>query len=69
VALHALHDAATARGIAAEQSRTTHGVPQAVEACALFVDLLRGAIQMSKFDFLKADTAAGEGLVAGCLPS
>jgi ADP-ribosyl-[dinitrogen reductase] hydrolase len=44
VALHALHDAETARRIAADQSRTTHAAPQAVEACALFVDLLREAI-------------------------
>jgi ADP-ribosyl-[dinitrogen reductase] hydrolase len=44
VALHALHEAETARRIAADQSRTTHSAPQAVEACALFVDLLREAI-------------------------
>jgi ADP-ribosyl-[dinitrogen reductase] hydrolase len=45
VALHALDDEAEARRIAREQSRTTHGAPQAVEACAFFVDLLREAFQ------------------------
>ena len=44
VALVALHDPEKARRIAAEQSRTTHGAPQAVEACVWFADLLRRAI-------------------------
>lgn len=45
VALFALHDAEQARHIAAAQSRTTHGAPQAVEACVWFADLLRRAIE------------------------
>jgi ADP-ribosyl-[dinitrogen reductase] hydrolase len=44
VALHALNDAEACRRIAADQSRTTHGAPQSVEACAFFADLLRRAI-------------------------
>lgn len=37
-------DENAARRIAAEQSRITHGAPQAVEACIWFADLLRRAI-------------------------
>jgi ADP-ribosyl-[dinitrogen reductase] hydrolase len=44
VALSALRDSDAARRIATDQSRTTHAAPQAVEACNLFVDLLREAI-------------------------
>ena len=44
VALRHLHDPAAARRLAADQSRTTHAAPQAVEACILFSDLLREAI-------------------------
>lgn len=44
VALRHLHDGDAARRVAAAQSRTTHAAPQAVEACAFFVDLLREAI-------------------------
>ena len=44
VALHALNDGDRARRIAADQSRTTHGAPQAVEACVWFADLLRRAV-------------------------
>jgi ADP-ribosyl-[dinitrogen reductase] hydrolase len=44
VALRALHDPAAARHLAVQQSRTTHAALQAVEACALLVDLLVGAI-------------------------
>ncbi len=44
VALVALHEPDEVRRIAAEQSRTTHGAPQAVEACIWFADLLRRAI-------------------------
>ena len=44
VALHALNDGDRARRIAADQSRTTHGAPQAVEACVSFADLLRRAV-------------------------
>jgi ADP-ribosyl-[dinitrogen reductase] hydrolase len=44
VALRHLHDGDAARRLAVDQSRTTHAAPQAVEACAFFVDLLREAI-------------------------
>ncbi len=43
-ALRHLHNADAARCLAADQSRTTHAAPQAVEACILFTDLLREAI-------------------------
>lgn len=45
VALFALGDAARAAHLARLQSRLTHGAPEAVEACDLFVALLRGAIR------------------------
>jgi ADP-ribosyl-[dinitrogen reductase] hydrolase len=44
VALVALHDPDEVRRIAAEQSRTMHAAPQAVEACIWFAGLLRRAI-------------------------
>lgn len=44
VALFCLHDPAAASRMARDQSRTTHGAPQAVEACDFFVQLLREAI-------------------------
>lgn len=44
VALRHLRDGDAARHLAAAQSRTTHAAPQAVEACAFFVELLREAI-------------------------
>lgn len=44
VALFALHDAAQADQLARDQSRITHAAPQAIEACAYFVQLLREAI-------------------------
>lgn len=44
VALFALHDADHADHLARDQSRVTHAAPQAVEACAYFVQLLRDAI-------------------------
>ena len=44
-ALVALDDAREADRIAREQGRTTHGADQALEACAYFVQLLRGAIR------------------------
>jgi ADP-ribosyl-[dinitrogen reductase] hydrolase len=43
-ALFALHDDALALRLARDQSRTTHGAPQAVEACALFAAMLREAV-------------------------
>lgn len=51
VPLVALADAAEADRLAREQSRLTHGAPQAVQACAFFAALLREAI-------LGADKAA-----------
>jgi ADP-ribosyl-[dinitrogen reductase] hydrolase len=45
VALATLDDPGEAERIAVDQSRTTHGAPQAVEACGYLVQLLRGAIQ------------------------
>jgi ADP-ribosyl-[dinitrogen reductase] hydrolase len=44
VALHCLDDPKKAARVAAEQSRTTHAAPQAIEACVWFADLLRRAI-------------------------
>jgi ADP-ribosyl-[dinitrogen reductase] hydrolase len=44
VALYALDDAEEADRIARDQSRTTHGAPEAIEACAYFVQILRAAI-------------------------
>ncbi|CAO4153355.1 ADP-ribosyl-[dinitrogen reductase] glycohydrolase [Methylorubrum extorquens] len=44
VALFGLQDADLADQIARDQSRVTHAAPQAVEACAYFVQLLREAI-------------------------
>ena len=44
VAIRWWHDRATAVEAARVQSRTTHGAAQAVEACALFADLLVEAI-------------------------
>ena len=43
-ALFALDDADEAARLARDQSRLTHGAPQAVEACAFLVALLRQAI-------------------------
>ena len=44
VAIRWWHDRAAAVAAARLQSRTTHGAPQAVEACALFAELLVEAI-------------------------
>jgi ADP-ribosyl-[dinitrogen reductase] hydrolase len=44
VPLFALGDADEADRLAREQSRLTHGAPQAVEACAFFAALLREAV-------------------------
>ncbi|MBO1081673.1 ADP-ribosylglycohydrolase family protein [Roseomonas haemaphysalidis] len=44
VALFALQDPLAASRLARLQSRTTHGAPQAVESCDLFVALLSAAI-------------------------
>ena len=42
--LFTLEDAAATDGLAREQSRLTHGTPEAVDACALFAALLRQAL-------------------------
>lgn len=42
--LFALDDRAETTRIAREQSRTTHGAPQALDACALFAEILAEAI-------------------------
>lgn len=42
--LFSLDDRAALSHIAREQSRTTHGAPQAMDACALFAEMLREAI-------------------------
>ncbi|KAB0677261.1 ADP-ribosylglycohydrolase family protein [Aureimonas leprariae] len=44
VAIYALDDAELADRIACDQSRTTHGAPQAVDACIVFTRILRHAI-------------------------
>lgn len=44
VALFTLDDPWAADRIARDQGRTTHGAPEAVEACAYFVQILRAAI-------------------------
>ncbi len=65
VALSALYDADEVRRIAREQSRTTHGAPQAVEACEWFADALRRAILgASRQEVLAARPWAGHPAVA-----
>lgn len=44
VALYGIHDPVLASSLARQQSRTTHAAPQAIDACDLFVGLLRTAI-------------------------
>lgn len=63
VALFALHDARLADQLARDQSRVTHAAPQAVEACAFFVQLLRDAIQ-GEGDVLRPRTWAGDPSIA-----
>ncbi|KQO99319.1 ADP-ribosyl-(dinitrogen reductase) hydrolase [Methylobacterium sp. Leaf92] len=63
VALFALHDARQADQLARDQSRITHAVPQAVEACAYFVQLLRNAV-LGKSDVLRPRTWAGDPAIA-----
>ncbi|WP_455991014.1 ADP-ribosylglycohydrolase family protein [Methylorubrum extorquens] len=58
VALFALHDA-RADQLARDQSRITHAAPQAVEACALFVQLLREAI-LGQPDVLRPRAWSGD---------
>ena len=59
VALFALRDAARADQLARDQSRITHAAPQAVEACALFVQLLREAI-LGQPDVLRPRAWSGD---------
>lgn len=54
VALRALDDEARAVRIARDQSRTTHAAAEAVEACDLFVRILREAIQGAGKDALRS---------------
>lgn len=54
VALRALDDDARAVRIARDQSRTTHAAAEAVEACDLFVRILREAIQGAGKDALRS---------------
>ena len=68
-ALFALHDEAGAARLARDQSRTTHGAPQAVESCEAFAIMLREAVLGAGKDALRprpwpghkavADVAAG----------
>lgn len=63
VALFALHDSDHADQIARDQSRITHAAPQAVEACAYFVPLVRDAI-LGQSDVLRPRTWAGDPAIA-----
>ncbi|WP_242653526.1 ADP-ribosylglycohydrolase family protein [Sphingomonas jatrophae] len=45
VAVRHFRDRAMLRGVAAEQSRTTHAAPQAVDACIAYADILADAIE------------------------
>jgi ADP-ribosyl-[dinitrogen reductase] hydrolase len=63
VALFALHDAAQADQLARDQSRITHAAPQAVEACAYFVQLLRDAV-LSQPDILRPRTWSSDTAIA-----
>jgi ADP-ribosyl-[dinitrogen reductase] hydrolase len=44
VAIRYWHDAGKRRDVAARQSATTHGAPEAVDACVVFADILADAI-------------------------
>lgn len=44
VAIHHWNDRATLRDVAVRQSRTTHGAPEAVDACVAFAEVLADAI-------------------------
>lgn len=63
VAFFALHDAACTDQIARGQSRITHAAPQAVEACAYLVQLLRDAI-LGQSDVLRPRTWSGDPAIA-----
>lgn len=65
VAIRWWHDHAEATAAARLQSRTTHGAAQAVEACALYVDLLIEAIAGApKETVMRARDWAGDALIA-----
>ncbi|MDE2999652.1 MAG: ADP-ribosylglycohydrolase family protein [Gemmatimonadota bacterium] len=65
VAIRWWHDHAKATAAARLQSRTTHGAAQAVEACALFVELLIEAIAGApKETVMRARDWTGDRLVA-----
>lgn len=63
VALFAVHDAARADQLARDQSRVTHAAPQAIEACAFFVQLLREAV-LGQPDVLHTRTWSGDPVIA-----
>ncbi|WAJ27807.1 ADP-ribosylglycohydrolase family protein [Antarcticirhabdus aurantiaca] len=63
IVLVALDDPDRLDRLAAEQSRTTHGAPQAVEACVLFARILRSAI-LGEPDPLRARAWAGDPAIA-----
>lgn len=63
VALFTIHDADQADQLARDQSRITHAAPQAVEACAYFVQLLRDAI-LGEQDVLRPRAWAGDPAIA-----
>jgi ADP-ribosyl-[dinitrogen reductase] hydrolase len=63
VALYCLHDADQADRLSREQSRTTHGAPQCLDACAYFVQLLREAILGHK-DVLRPRNLQGHPTIA-----
>lgn len=63
VAVFALHDADQAGQLARDQSRITHAAPQAVEACAFFVQLLRDAI-LGQPDVLRPRAWSGDPAIA-----
>ncbi|HEV2544925.1 MAG TPA: ADP-ribosylglycohydrolase family protein [Methylobacterium sp.] len=62
VALFALHDADRADQIARNQSCITHAAPQAVEACAYFVQILREA-SLGQPDVLRRRTWSGDPVI------
>ncbi|WP_018261586.1 ADP-ribosylglycohydrolase family protein [Methylobacterium sp. WSM2598] len=63
VALFSLNDPERADQLARDQSRVTHAAPQAVEACAYFVQLLREAI-LGQPDVLRSRTWSSDSAVA-----
>lgn len=62
--LFALDDEAEAARLARDQSRTTHGAPQAVECCELFAGMLREAVLGGGGDVLRPRQWPGHEAVA-----